>query len=163
MIRVTHETAIGAPPDHIWALATEIERWPDWLPTMSAARKLSPGPFAPGGRFELKQPLQPAAIREVTVRTRHKRFDWRRLSRGLLTLQARHEVAQSGTPSISRLSLCCAGPISVLLWPILWVVFAPTLRMENAALKRRCETRSELETASDFALRQSNPDPSQSQ
>ncbi len=65
MIRVTHETAIGAPPDHIWATATDIERWPDWLPTMSAARKLSPGPFVPGSRFELKQPLQPAAIREV--------------------------------------------------------------------------------------------------
>lgn len=140
MIRVAHETAIDAPADRIWSIITDIDHWPDWLPTVSAARKLSPASFGPGSRYELKQPLQPAAIWEVTEYAQMS-FTWRRLSSGPLSLQARHEVLQPDGTAINRLSLTCAGPLCVLFWPILRIVFALTLRVENAALKRRCETR----------------------
>lgn len=139
MIRVAHETAIAAPVDHICSIAMDIEHWPDWLPTVSAAQKLSQGPFDCGSRFELKQPFQPAAIWEVTQAARHS-FTWRRLSGGLLRLQARHEVFHLGSLPVSRIGLTCSGPLSILLWPVLRVVFALTLRVENAALKRRCQS-----------------------
>lgn len=140
MIQFAHETAMDAPAESIWSVATQVELWPDWLPTVTAARRLSRRPFGMGSRFELKQPLLSAAIWEVTEYTPGASFAWRRLGGRQLRLEARHEVLRPGATPISRLGLSCSGPLSVLLWPILRSVFALALREENAALKRRCET-----------------------
>ncbi len=69
-------------------------------------------------------------------------FTWRRRSGGLLRLEARHEVLGAGAMTISRLEIVGSGPLSVLLWPVLWVVFSLALGWENAALKARCEAPS---------------------
>jgi uncharacterized protein YndB with AHSA1/START domain len=46
------EIEIAAPPERVWELVTDIDRWPDWNPDIdSAALK---GPLAPGTTFRWK-------------------------------------------------------------------------------------------------------------
>lgn len=140
MIRLTHAIEIAAPASLVWTVSTDIEHWPDWLPTVTAACNPSNGPFGPGCRYQLKQPMQPPAIWEVTACDPGAGFAWKRHSGRMLQLEARHEIAAYGTVSVNRLSLICAGPLSGVLYPVLWAAFALTLSLENKALKRRCET-----------------------
>ena len=50
---------IEAPADVVWAVTEDIERWPEWTPTVTSARRLDGGPFGLGSRFRIKQPAQP--------------------------------------------------------------------------------------------------------
>ena len=43
------EITIEAPPERVWAILTDIDRWPEWQPDVSQA-KLE-GPLASGSRF----------------------------------------------------------------------------------------------------------------
>ncbi len=46
------EVLINAPLDKVWALETDIDRWPDWQPEVSVARL--EGPLAVGTVFAWK-------------------------------------------------------------------------------------------------------------
>jgi len=140
MIRLTRTIEIAAPVDLVWSISSDIERWPGWLSTVVSARKLSGGPFGSGSCYALKQPMQPAAVWEVTACNPGASFTWERQSGSLLQLVAGHEIEPRGDFAINRLSLVCTGPVSGVLYPILWGLFALALTMENRALKRQCET-----------------------
>lgn len=43
---------IAAPVERVWALLTDIDRWPDWQPDVSSAALA--GPLAVGARFRWK-------------------------------------------------------------------------------------------------------------
>lgn len=139
MFRVSHDIAISAPADRVWVVSTDIVRWPDWLPTVTAVRALSDGPFRPGRRFVLKQPLQRKAVWEVVECQPEAGFTWHRLSGRLMRLEASHEITPGRARTINRLGIVCAGPLSILLRPILAPMLAFVLSRENAALKVRCE------------------------
>jgi uncharacterized protein YndB with AHSA1/START domain len=46
------ETEIAAPPERVWELVTDIDRWPDWNPDIDSAAL--EGPLAPGTTFRWK-------------------------------------------------------------------------------------------------------------
>jgi uncharacterized protein YndB with AHSA1/START domain len=47
-LRLTRD--IAAPASAVWALLTDIERWPDWGPTVRAGELPGPGPLSAGSR-----------------------------------------------------------------------------------------------------------------
>ncbi|HMQ94869.1 MAG TPA: SRPBCC family protein [Amaricoccus sp.] len=142
MFRISHEIRIAAPADRVWAVTADIERWPDWLPTVTAVRRLTKRPFGPGSRFELKQPFQRAAIWELTGITPGRSYTWRRSPGRMLRLLARHQLLNNGANTFCRLSLVCSGPLAIWLRPILVPLLRAALARENAALKTRCEART---------------------
>jgi carbon monoxide dehydrogenase subunit G len=148
MLRVSHKIRISAPAERVWAVTTDIERWPEWLPTVTAARRLSDVPFGLGSRFELKQPFQRRAIWQVTNVTPRRSFTWQSSPRRMLRMMARHELMDDGANTLSRLSLACSGPLAVWLRPILGPLFQAALARENAALKSRCEAGRHVPDAS---------------
>lgn len=45
----TRQTLVAAPRDHVFAVLADVERWPDWQPTVS--RAVLDGPMAVGATF----------------------------------------------------------------------------------------------------------------
>lgn len=67
---------IAAPTDKVWAIMTDIERWPDWTPTVSQAELLGGTDLTVGGRARLRQPKLPEAIWTVTIVKPLGYFEW---------------------------------------------------------------------------------------
>ena len=42
---------IDAPPETVFALVDDLERWPEWIPSIEAIEKLSEGPLQEGSRI----------------------------------------------------------------------------------------------------------------
>jgi uncharacterized protein YndB with AHSA1/START domain len=42
---------IDAPPEEVFALVDDLERWPEWIPSIRAIRKVSEGPLEKGSEI----------------------------------------------------------------------------------------------------------------
>lgn len=73
-MKLEHVIHIEAPPDVVWSVTADIERWPEWAPTVDAVQRLDQGAFDVGSTALLKQPGLPQATWSVTAFTPKKRF-----------------------------------------------------------------------------------------
>jgi uncharacterized membrane protein len=46
---------IDAPPEKVFALLCDVERWPEWTPTMTRVQRLDQGPFAVSSSAQIQQ------------------------------------------------------------------------------------------------------------
>lgn len=113
MIRATARSA--APPDRLWSLASDVERWGDRLPTVDSVRPLGSGPTEVGSTFEVRQPGLPKATWTVTDWQQQGRsFTWVSTSPGIRST-ATHTVHGEGDGSKLDLSLEWSGPLARVL------------------------------------------------
>ena len=106
--------AINAPPDRVWSVMRDVERWPEWTPTLRRIRWLDQGPLAVGSRVIVWQPKLPPAKWKVTELDDIRRsFTWETRSPGM-RLQARHWVEETGKTSRATLSLRFSGLLGPL-------------------------------------------------
>lgn len=130
---------IEAPSDVVWAVTEDIERWPEWTPTVTAARRLDDGPFGLGSIARIKQPGQPASDWTVTEYVAGDRFTWETRRTGL-RMAASHRVQRDGSGTSNTLRIEASGVLAVVLWPVLRAAIRRALMQENRGLKARCET-----------------------
>lgn len=138
-MRINHTTSIAAPPDLVWSVTQDIERWPEWTPTVTSARRLDGGPFGLGSTARLKQPAQPEATWTVTGFVPGEHFTWETRRPGLHFV-ATHRLAPEGSGTRNTLSVDAHGVLAVLLWPLLSMGIRKALADENHGLKTRCES-----------------------
>jgi hypothetical protein len=62
-------TEVDAPPEVVFAVLSEVERWPEWTPTVTRVERLDDAgaPLALGGRLRIVQPRVPPAEWTVTA------------------------------------------------------------------------------------------------
>lgn len=137
-MKATNIIQIHTTPDIIWAVATDIERWPEWTPTVFSAKRLDDGPFTVGSVALLKQPGLPDARWTVTELTDGARFVWETRIRGIHMI-ATHEVEATDAGAESKLSFETKGAFATLLWPLIGGAIKKAIKKENAGLKRFCE------------------------
>ena len=131
---------IQAPPDLVWSVMRDVERWPEWAPTVTKVRLTRCGPIAPGCRAIVHQPKLPPALWRVTELDDARRsFTWTSGGPGLRVI-ARHGVEVSGAGSRAMLSIRFDGLLGGLLGRALRDLNHRYLAMEAAGLKRRSET-----------------------
>jgi uncharacterized membrane protein len=129
---------IQAPPERVWAVMQDVERWPEWSPTMMSVRRLDTGPFALGSRAHVRQPKLRPGVWEVTELNEGRNFTWATSGPGF-RVAGGHEIEP--TPAGSRVVLWLR--FSGLLGPLLARLYRDLneryLALESRALKARSE------------------------
>lgn len=120
-MQFTITTEVDAPPEVVFAVLSEVERWPEWTPTVTRVERLgdAAAPLALGGRIRIVQPKVPPAEWTVTALEPGRGFRLFSRSPGA-TVQADHwiEPAEGGDRSRVTLSVTFAGFLGrVIGWP----------------------------------------------
>jgi uncharacterized membrane protein len=129
---------IGAPPDRVWAVVSDIERWPEWTPSVKSIQRLDSGPLAPGKRARVHQPRLLPATWVVTEMSRGHSFTWVTSSPGI-RVTARHAVYAAAAGSRATLSLVFSGLLSPVVAWLTRSLNDRYLQLEAGGLKRRAE------------------------
>ena len=129
---------IKAPPDVVWAIVEDVERWPEWTPTMESVERLDDGEFDVGSSTYIKQPGLPRAQWVVTAMDRRRHFTWECRVLGM-RMRATHQLSprDSGTENTLRIEI--TGVVAILVWPLLFFTVKRALQQENDGLKVRSE------------------------
>lgn len=134
---------IDADPATVWAVYSDVARWPEWTASVTTADVDPPGPLAMASRAIIKQPTFPRVLWTVIELEPGCSWTWANHAPGA------HTVAGH------RLTPLDDGRTRVDLWidqrgvmgrPIGWLVRRTTrryLRMEAEGLRRRSEQAAE--------------------
>ena len=128
----------AATPDRLWALAADVERWGERLPTVDTVRALRSGPVAVGSSFEVRQPGLPRAVWTVTDWQEGRSFTWVSTAPGVRST-AVHTVRGDGDGSRLDLSLEWAGPLSWVVELLLGRKSRGMVELEAATFARLAE------------------------
>ena len=137
-MRIDHSVEIEASPDAVWSVVIDVERWPEWTPTMERVRRLEDGPFQLGSSAAIKQPQLPEAVWRVTAFTPGRQFTWETHVRGM-RMAGSHELSETPGGCTSRLSLEVSGLAAWLLWPLVRRNATRAVATENGRLRERCQ------------------------
>ncbi len=75
-MHLEHSLSIAAPADVVWAVTLDVERWPEWTPTMQRVERVDAGPFRIDSQARVKQPQFRETIWTVTALQPGYSFSW---------------------------------------------------------------------------------------
>ncbi|HLF79834.1 MAG TPA: SRPBCC family protein [Dehalococcoidia bacterium] len=130
---------ISAPPERVWDVLKEVERWPEWTQSISRIDLLDTDDLVVGARARIKQPRLPAVIWKVTELTPGRSFAWVASGLGYETV-ATHAIEPSETGSKVTLTVKQTGLLSHLM-PWVSAMSRRYVEMEARGLKQRIESR----------------------
>jgi hypothetical protein len=128
---------IDAPPERVWAVMSDVERWHEWTPSVTRI-KLLDKPFAVGSRALIRQPKFPPALWKVSSLEPVRGFTWTNGLPGLRVF-AHHSVEASDRGTRAALRLRYEGPLGRLLARMTTGITNKYLEYEANGLKARSE------------------------
>jgi uncharacterized membrane protein len=134
-MRIEHHLDIEAPPSVVFALNTDIERWPTLTPTVTSVTRLDEGPLRAGSQALIKQPGQRATVWTVDTLEPDHRFVWSAQTAGL-RMVATHLVDPTPTGARNQLRIDLTGPVARLVGPLLRRRLHTVLETENEGFRR---------------------------
>lgn len=138
MTSFSKSVEIQAPPDRVWSVLRDVERWPEWTPTVTSVRPVDPGPFDVGTRVVIRQPKLGATKWRVTELHEGSGFTWVSHSPGV-HVTARHQIEPAPTGSRVTVSLKFAGPLAGVVTRFSRGLTERYLALEAEGLKARAE------------------------
>jgi len=131
---------IDAPVEHIWSVLLDIERWPEWNPTVTSLERLDAGPLTVGSRARVRQPkLRPAEWRVTELDADARSFTWITRSPGVQVMGG-HRVETTGDGSRVTLSIRFSGLLAPLVARLARSLTQQYITSEAKSLKRRSES-----------------------
>jgi uncharacterized membrane protein len=130
---------IQAPPDRVWAVMRDVERWPEWTPTVTSVRLLDRRALAVGSLAIIRQPKLPPARWKVTeLDDRGRSFTWVSWGPGIRVI-AQHGVEACGAGSRATLLVRFSGVLGGLVAWLTRGLNDRYLALEANGLKQRSE------------------------
>jgi uncharacterized protein YndB with AHSA1/START domain len=138
-VHVESSIDIDAEPERVWAVMTNVERWPEWTPTVKEVELLQPGPLAVGSEARIAQPRVGTWKWRVTALDPGSSFAWE-ASRPGTQMVATHTVTpRAGGGSSVVLSVDSGGwAVRLLGWALAGTA-RRFVQTEAEGLKRRSE------------------------
>ncbi|WP_434445271.1 SRPBCC family protein [Lentzea sp. E54] len=133
-----HVITIAAPPERVWEVLVDVERWPERIPTVDFLERLDDGPFAVGSQARLRQPKLPEAVWTVTELTDGSSYTWESKSPGVLGV-ASHVVEPHPAGTRLTLALSVSGPLAALGWLMTKSRARRYVETEAASIKKFAE------------------------
>ena len=106
---------VGAPPEEVWRLFADVERWPAMIKSIRKVRRLDSGPLQVGSEAIVWQPGLPRARWRVTELEPGRSFIWETAVRGVVTTSGGHFVDAHEQGAVITLSLRIRGPLAWLV------------------------------------------------
>jgi carbon monoxide dehydrogenase subunit G len=129
---------IAAPPDQVWSVLIDVERWPEWTPSMTSIERFDAGPFVVGSRVHIQQPKLLPATWTITELAPGKSFTWVTGRPGLHVI-ARHRIEPTYQASRVTFSVEFEGLLLKLVGRTFRKINEEYLQMQASGLKWRCE------------------------
>lgn len=135
---VERRVTIAAPAAKIWAVLSDLPRWPQWTPSVSAISVFASPPFGVGTLALVRQPRLPPALWRVTDWTADHGFAWRSTGLGFSVL-GEHRIERSGEGCEVLLRITFSGLLSSFLASFAGKTTAEYMSLEAAGLKKAAE------------------------
>jgi uncharacterized membrane protein len=130
---------IDASAAIVWDVFTDVERWPDWTPSVTSIVALDGPAIEVGKRFEIKQPRLPKVVWEVTDVEPGVSWTWRTRAPGNTTFASHHLTPQEDERILVQQRIDTRGPIGVTVGVLLRRLTKRYLDLEAKGLKQRSE------------------------
>jgi uncharacterized membrane protein len=138
MPRFSQTIEIAAPPERVWPVIRDVERWHEWTPSITRVKLLQRGPLAVGSRAFIRQPKLPPALWTVNELVPGRSFSWVSVAPGL-RVTGFHGVEAAPTGSRATLAIDLEGVLGGLWWRLTRGITERYVRYEAAGLKARSE------------------------
>lgn len=132
---------ITSPPGRVWAIMSDVERWPRWTSIVRKIKRLDSGPLAVGSKAWIYQPKLLPARWVVAAMEPPRGFTWITSVPGIL-VRANHAIEPISNGSLVTLSITYTGFLSPLISRLTAKVNTKYLGIEARGLKKRCEDKS---------------------
>ncbi|NPC98142.1 SRPBCC family protein [Nocardioides sp. zg-DK7169] len=138
--RCAVQALVEAPVATLWELLADVERMPEWTPSMRSVRLLDGAGLALGTRVEIRQPRMPTLTWTVDEVTPMRHFRWSARSGGVTTC-ADHwlEPRSEGRQTEVRLAVEHEGRLAGLVGALTMRRTARYLDLEVTGLKGAAE------------------------
>ena len=133
-------TTIDAPADLVWRTVKDVEKWPEWTPTMLEVR-LRGDDLRAGSVASVRQPKQPVRTWTVTALNEGRSFTWASAGRWL-RMSADHVVTEENGRTTVLLTFALSGPMARLANLLAGRFIRQAITTEAASLKAWCERTS---------------------
>ena len=133
------EVMIAASIDDVWAIYSDVERWPEWTASIRSVRYVDGHALAVGARVRIAQPRLPIAVWEVRSVDLGRSWTWVASRPGVRTT-AVHKLEPAGV-NATRVcqTVVQSGPVGVIVGRVYARLTREYLAMEAAGLRQRCE------------------------
>lgn len=133
---------VFAPFERVWTVLVDVERWPEWTPTVTRIERLESGGLAIGSRTKIWQPgLMANTWRVIALDERIGVFTWE-TSRPGIQIIATHRVSAIPEGVRVTLALDYKGLLGALMAWQLKDLNWNYLTREGLGLKGHCEAES---------------------
>jgi uncharacterized membrane protein len=129
---------INAPAQRVFRTLCDVEKWPEWMPTMQSVQRMDGGPFAIGSRTRVVQPKLRPTVWQVSAMDADANFTWVAKSPGL-RMEAGHAVETAGAGCLVSLTIAMSGALSSIAGMMYGRLIAEYVNAEARGLKKRCE------------------------
>jgi uncharacterized membrane protein len=129
---------IDAPPERVWAIMSDVERWHEWTASITSIQRADAGTLAVGSRATVRQPKLPPAKWQVTELDPQQGFVWISTGPGV-HVTGRHIIERTSSGSRITLAVEYRGALGAVLAWMTGSLNDRYIALEAAGLKRRSE------------------------